>query len=291
MIELKDKLANCAKIVAENADISSNRYCSYFDLKSQDRQLKPGDEVLVLLADSTSKLLVAWSGPYPVFERRNKVNYLIDEKGTPKLYHINLLKKYHSRSQSTQPQIIDERPPSVNEVLDPIQSVHLCVVEDTETCYENDLPVTPDGKVDPVLLPLEVKDPELSPHLTREQGMQIKELIDSFINFFSETPGCTFLIKHDINLMTTDYIKSKVSPIPVHLQPFSKEEVDRLYEQGIIRLSSSPYSSPVVMVRKSDGNYRMAIDYRALNAITVFHAEPACSMEEDVQILRCRILL
>lgn len=54
------------------------------------------------------------------------------------------------------------------------------------------------------------------------------------------------------------------------------------YELGIVRLSSSPYCSPVVMVGKSDGNYRMANDYRALNAITVFHAEPVCSMEEDL---------
>jgi len=36
------------------------------------------------------------------------------------------------------------------------------------------------------------------------------------------------------------------------------------------------------MVKKSDGTFRMAIDYRNLNAITVFHAEPACSIEEDL---------
>ena len=36
------------------------------------------------------------------------------------------------------------------------------------------------------------------------------------------------------------------------------------------------------MVAKADGSYRMAIDYRQLNAVTVFHAEPSCSIEEDL---------
>ena len=35
VIELKDKLAECSKIAAQNADVSSQRYRSYFDLKSQ----------------------------------------------------------------------------------------------------------------------------------------------------------------------------------------------------------------------------------------------------------------
>ena len=92
VIDLKDKLAQCAKLAAENADVSASRYKTYFDLRSQDRHFKVGDEVLILLPDSTSKLLMSWSGPYKVLERRNKVNYLIDEKGKPKLYHANLLK-------------------------------------------------------------------------------------------------------------------------------------------------------------------------------------------------------
>lgn len=36
------------------------------------------------------------------------------------------------------------------------------------------------------------------------------------------------------------------------------------------------------MVRKSDNSYRIAIDYRQINAVTVFHAEPGCSIEADL---------
>ncbi|XP_076053612.1 uncharacterized protein LOC143032622 [Oratosquilla oratoria] len=77
-------------------------------------------------------------------------------------------------------------------------------------------------------------------------------------------------------------LKELVYPVPVHLEPHFESEVERLFQQGIIQRSSSPHCSPVVMVRKSDGSYRMAIDYRQLNAVTVFHAEPVCNIEEDL---------
>ncbi|XP_069988596.1 uncharacterized protein [Penaeus vannamei] len=225
VIELKDKLEECAKIAAQNAEISSSKFKSYFDLKSQDRKFSPGEEVLVLLPDNQNKLLMSWSGPYTVLECRNKVNYLIDEGGKQKLLHANLLKKYHRRATSSQPNVMDE-----------------------ET----------------------------------EQKSDIDSVIAEFVDVFSLTPGCTNTLEHDIEVNTTERIKSKVYPIPIHLKPHFEDEVDQLLEQGIIQLSSSPHSSPVVMVKKSDGSYRMAIDYRAVNSVTNFHAEPACTMEEDL---------
>ena len=42
----------------------------------------------------------------------------------------------------------------------------------------------------------------------------------------------------------------------------------------VIRPNSSPWSSPIIMVRKKDGSWRFCIDYRKLNAVTCCDAYP-----------------
>jgi hypothetical protein len=74
-------------------------------------------------------------------------------------------------------------------------------------------------------------------------------------------PGCTDTVEYDIELLTTEPIRSKFYPVPVHLKPHFDNEVDTLLKLGIIQPSVSPFSSPVVMVRKPDGSFMLTIDY------------------------------
>ncbi|GBG71078.1 hypothetical protein CBR_g8377 [Chara braunii] len=53
-----------------------------------------------------------------------------------------------------------------------------------------------------------------------------------------------------------------------------RKQLDELLEKGWIRPSSSPFGTPVLFVPKKEGELRMCIDYKGLNAITVKNAEP-----------------
>ena len=55
------------------------------------------------------------------------------------------------------------------------------------------------------------------------------------------------------------------------MYPFhQKVEIQKIVlEVGSIRISQSPFSSHVLLVRKADGSWRMCIDYRSLNKVIV----------------------
>ncbi|GKD92236.1 putative reverse transcriptase domain-containing protein [Tanacetum coccineum] len=69
-----------------------------------------------------------------------------------------------------------------------------------------------------------------------------------------------------------------VAKSPYHLAPYELEELSgqlkELQDKGFIRPSSSPWGVPVLFIKKNDGSFRMCIDYRELNKLTVKNRYP-----------------
>jgi hypothetical protein len=73
-------------------------------------------------------------------------------------------------------------------------------------------------------------------------------------------------------------IEVKTDSTPVNIIPYQyphhhKTEIERLIQDllkcGVITTSRSPYAAPAVLVQKKDGSFKLYIDYRGLNKITI----------------------
>ncbi|MCO5606955.1 hypothetical protein L7F22_061146 [Adiantum nelumboides] len=60
-------------------------------------------------------------------------------------------------------------------------------------------------------------------------------------------------------------------------------QVNELVEKGMVRPSSSPFCSLVLLVHKKDGTYRMCVNYRALNKITIKNRFPVPCIVDKLQ--------
>ena len=81
--------------------------------------------------------------------------------------------------------------------------------------------------------------------------------------------GHTDKVKHRIKLSDETPFKQRARPIhPQDLEAVRKH-LQELLESGVIRESESPFSSPIVVVRKKNGDVRLCIDYRKLNLQTI----------------------
>ena len=88
------------------------------------------------------------------------------------------------------------------------------------------------------------------------------------------------MIEYKIDLTDDRPIRCKPYPLPYAKRVEIREEIKNVIDTGIVRESSSPYASPLVVVKKKDGSNRMCFDYRKLNLVTVADPAPMTTAED-----------
>jgi hypothetical protein len=112
---------------------------------------------------------------------------------------------------------------------------------------------------------------------------EIAMLLHNYQNVF-KTPTAlppTRAHNHAIPLLEgTNPVKVKPYRYPHSQKTQIEHMVQDMLQQGIIQPSTSPFSSPIILVKKKDGTWRFCTDYRALNAITVKDSFPIPTVDE-----------
>jgi len=116
-------------------------------------------------------------------------------------------------------------------------------------------------------------------------------------NVFSKLYNVNYMSNIDIRNEVLDFdmkiILKHEQPITFRPRRLSYSEqrelrviIDELLSEGIIRESNSPYSSPIVLVRKKSGGYRLCVDYRELNKITIKDNFPTPLIDDQLDRLK-----
>lgn len=125
--------------------------------------------------------------------------------------------------------------------------------------------------------------------LSAEQKEKLATLLTTHQSVFSqheEDYGCTETILHEIPTGDAAPIRQRYRQIPPNLYGEVKALIKRMLDADIIKPSSSPWSSPIVLVRKKDGSIRFCVDYRQLNQVTRKDSYPLPRVEEALASLK-----
>ncbi|GJZ76555.1 putative reverse transcriptase domain-containing protein [Tanacetum coccineum] len=119
---------------------------------------------------------------------------------------------------------------------------------------------------------------------SEEKRLEDVPIVRDFLKVFpKDLPGLspTRQVKFQIDLVPGAAPVAR-SPYRLTLSEMQElsNQLQELSDKGFIRPSSSPWGAPVLFVKKKDGSFRMCIDYRELNKLTVKNRYPLLRIDD-----------
>ena len=257
--DFRNRLSRACEVARSNLKTSQGKMKARYDNHVIDRKFKPGDKVLALLPIPGRPLQARYFGPFTIDKKTSDLNYIINTPGRRKnkqMCHVNMLKEYFDRDSS---------------ISKPITVVN--TVPQESNVFEPEVNSNFIDKCDPGPSKLENSDilrnlnNKLS-HLEPSQQEELKQLIHEYEHLFPDIPTRTDKIYHDVIVEDSKPIKQHPYRMNPLKQKYLQDEVKYLLENYFIEPSQSNYSSPCMLVPKSNGTYRMCTDYRKVNSVT-----------------------
>jgi len=131
-------------------------------------------------------------GPATVVDVRLPYSYTVELDGVRRHFHANKLSKFHVRVDSITCDSL------VNDLES--KSVNTCAVVYENVTDFGQLNVIPSTLSQPssTVLPSEKIDPAFLSHLSRDQQLELLEVLDRYPECFSDVPGYTDVVTHTI---------------------------------------------------------------------------------------------
>ena len=95
-------------------------------------------------------------------------------------------------------------------------------------------------------------------------------------------------VKHFIDTSGAKPVKEAARRLPYALRQQLEVELDKLLKIKCIEPANSPYASPLVLVRKPDGNLRVCVDFRSVNKDTIPDRYPLPRVDELIDAISAR---
>ncbi|UYV80142.1 K02A2.6-like, partial [Cordylochernes scorpioides] len=301
--KLMEKIVRTRDIVKVNTERSQEKMINYYNQKHRQTGYEPGDLVAlwtpIRKPGKCEKLLRRYFGPYIVLKKISGVNYSIvpeDNPGNrtqPTTVHISRIKPYFARMEDGHEDATISEEGEVSHsaktfwqgkadlwiangtsklliipsrmVLGTMSDVDfgsICYLKCDELIQEEEIWTTKlDQKIEAMI----------DLNLTEDHQNKMMNVLENFsdvFDFCGKSQPARSKIKHKID--TGDHAPTKQRPYRVSRmeRKIIQQKVDRMMDQDIIQFSESPWSSPVVLVKKKVGSWRFCVDYRRLNKIT-----------------------
>ena len=192
------RMKNAQQLVKEHLKQDQQKQKTWYDCKTREMKMEVEDQVLLLLPDrdSQKKFMRKWQGPFKIKQKLGRVNYevIIDSEGNTKVYHINLLKKWFSG---------------------------------TDTVYYSNT-VEEDSNME-LYERTDQQTPQINQELSEDQKSQLLKLIQKYPTVTTSLPGCKTLIQQKISTDECQPYMSKTIPITTSIQGSCNERtrIDR----------------------------------------------------------------